>query len=144
MPNWGNDRKDWRGLKKKQWKILTNKELEEKLKLNNCSFTEELFIWKIARKCYVGFSVLGVILLSFLRKPNKRCSGLRLSVRFRSPNTFAAELGVRPINRRNIDSDAKDLLNGHSVLVKKSELAIIYSQKWIISQYYFCTITEML
>jgi hypothetical protein len=28
-----------------------------------------------------------------------------------------------------VDSDAKDMLNGHSVLVKKPDLAITYSQK---------------
>jgi hypothetical protein len=68
----------------KKWKVLKNIRLKEKLKSNNCSFREDLFILKIERNYCLGFSVWGVILLSILRKPNKRCSGLRLSVRFRS------------------------------------------------------------
>jgi len=43
----------------------------------------------------VNYTALGKLFLGFIVKPsNKRCSGLGLSARFRSPTSLAAELGV--------------------------------------------------
>jgi hypothetical protein len=79
----------------KVWKILRNKELEENLKSNNCSFTEELFYLKNREKMLCGFICIGCYTAFFSKKTEQTLQRTRVVA---CAPSLAAELGVRPIS----------------------------------------------